>query len=231
MRFEWRRSIATGGCEVTAVPAEYDGHPTPTSLRLDHSPTAVNPGRLAVAAVLAFRPYVSGSLELPKPVSPEVAAALRSVLAPTEVFPGPVQFHPKALPQGTGELLVVPDGGRVPAGRPGSQLHLVSAAAHVGCRVDKDRTTVATNAGQLVPRTADELDRCLPFVAAAVLLAEDLDVGTLTLPVPGGRRRTAVGRLLEAVGLRLDVSGEVEPGPRDPRTGAASGRGGDRRPG
>ena len=211
MKFQWNPNLATGGCELSAHPDDYDGHPTPDVFRLDYSPRFASPGRLAVAAVLAFRSFVAGELTFPSPIAPELARSIIEFLDPVAVFPQPLDFQPKAVPLGTGLFVVEPDGipspaDAAPGGPSVARLRLPSAGEGFGHSLTRDTLTVPTNATLLVPASEDPLARLGPFVAAAVLLAEDFGIGTLQLPRVAAPQDSSLRRLaglLEAGSLSL----------------------------
>lgn len=216
MRFDWSPNLDAGGCEIAAIPSDYDGSPAPSCLRLDYAPRFASPGRLAVAAVLAFRPYIAGALDFPAAISPELARNLMNLLAPVSVFPQPVDFHPKAIPLGTGTFVV--EDGQEELGRSASsrssvtRLRLTSGSRTFGHQLERDLVSVPTNAALLTPTSGDPLDAVLPLVAGAVLLAEDFGIGTIELPhaTEKGRRRFALAEALGAAGLRLSF-GDTAP--------------------
>lgn len=198
---------------MSACPSDYDGSPAPDCLRLDYSPRFASPGRLAVAAVLAFRPYIAGGLDLPRPVSPELARSFTDFLAPVAVFPQPVEYHPKAIPLGSGTFVVEVGGSPHHENRSGpsaTRLSLLPGGRSFGHRLEGDLVSVPTNAALLAPPSADPLDCVLPLLACAVLLAEDFGIGTVELPSAAavGERRAALAQVLQAGGLRLSFAAE-----------------------
>lgn len=207
MRFSWDPRVDTGGCALYAEAEDYDGHPRPAVLTVDYSPRFASPIRLAAAATLAFRPFLAGSVTFSDKIPPELATRVSALLEPTITFPGPLEFHPKAMPIGTGMLHVETDA-MVELGvsvNKASRLRLASSGQAFGQHVTADITTIPTNASLLEPLDGDELDRSLPYLAAAVLIAEDFGVGTLTLPerMRGFSRAQATTELLHAAGLSL----------------------------
>jgi hypothetical protein len=214
VRIEWHPVLDDGGCGISAVPQEYDGHPTPDLLKLDYSPRFAAPTRLALAAVLAFRPYISGALQLPQPVSPEVADGIREILRPHEVFPEPIEYHPKAIPTGPGTFRLQDSPTAVKPGSPAGPLDLVlvDTARVFGHHLEGNVATMPTNASLLAPGVSDPLDRLLPSLAVAVLLAEDFGVGAIELPAEaaGGKRYVPVVGALAASGLALATGERVD---------------------
>jgi hypothetical protein len=211
MRFSWDPRVDTGGCALHAEAEEYDGHPRPAALTVDYSPRFASPIRLAAAATLAFRPFLAGSITFPEKISPELATRVSTLLEPTTTYPGPLELHPKAMPLGSGKFHVETDSMvelGVSAARD-SRLRLASSGQAFGHHVTADVTTVPTNASLLEPLDGDELDRSLPYLAAAVLIAEDFGIGTLTLPdrMRGLPRAGATTELLKAAGLSLMFDG------------------------
>ncbi len=213
MRFEWHPNLDMGGCALTAIAEDYDGYPAPSSLMMDFSPRFASPGRLAAAAVLAFRPFISGAATFPHGIAPELARSISEFLSPATTFPGPLEFHPKEMPLGTGVFQVeAPDTpGEAVNDRPNegvSRLRLSSSGQDFGHLFAPTVTTVPTNATLLSPQSDDALVRLMPHIAAAVLLAEDFGIGTLRLP--GASRPSVlserVGDLLQSSGLTVEFA-------------------------
>jgi hypothetical protein len=208
MEFSWEPRLETGGCALGAHAEEYDGQPTPGILTMDFAPRFSSPIRVAAAATLAFRPYIAGGVTFPDKVSPELATRVSALLEPATTFPGPLEFHPKAMPVGTGTLTVEADGvpGLMsPGDIAGARLRLTSAGHAFGQHVTPTITYVPTNAYLLEPSVGDDLERALPYLACAVLLAQDFGVGTLRLPsvLAEAPRASLVTDLLFAAGLSL----------------------------
>lgn len=106
MHLIWNGRINDGRYQLSAKPAEYDGIPPISEFYVDHEPTFYNDDILAVSSVLLFGEYCSGSINLPRKVSPEVAAAIERFLAPVWVSISPIEFQPRANPQGTGSVVL-----------------------------------------------------------------------------------------------------------------------------
>jgi hypothetical protein len=180
---------------------------------MDFSPRFYSPGRVAVAAVLAFRPFIAGAVTFADGIAPELAHSITAFLAPATVFPYPLDFRPKALPLGTGVFVLdapdieAPDS-QVPSGLAMSRLRLTSAAQDFGHHLEMDVVTVPTNAPLLEPASSEPLARLMPYAAAAVLLAEEFGVGTLQLPEAVRRcpRSREMAHMLQASGLSLSCA-------------------------
>ena len=189
MRFEWNAKAQQGGCELIAHPDDYDGHPPVSSLRLDYSPRYTTSARVAAAAVLAFRPFLSGTITFHAGVPAEFASAVEDLLAPTAVFPNPVDLQPKGIPVGVAAVQVHGDGGGgVGRDTAVSELVLRSSGRTFGHTINGHRIEVSTNASRLVPASGRGIQRALPYVAAAVLMAEDFGWGELLVEATNQNR-------------------------------------------
>jgi hypothetical protein len=210
MQFEWQPSTTTGGSALTAFPEQYDGWPTPTSLRIDLTVRFSSAGRSAAAAALAFRPFISGPITFPAPISPELANAVTDLLQPRSVWPGPLELAPKPIVSSGAMFRIAFPVDAVPSegeteGRVPTRLVLPSNGAQLGHSFGPGYVVLPTNAHLLTSESSDELLRFLPFLAAVVLVAEDLGVGVLQVPESLGREAlfTKVSELMRTVGIRL----------------------------
>jgi hypothetical protein len=212
MRFTWESSTPLGGCALRAEPDDYDGSPRPAVLQLDIEPRRVTPPRIAAASVLAFRRHLSGPMTFPAPVHPELVSAVEAFVAPTPVYFTSLDFQPKPYPAGTSIFrLGVPSEatGNPGLDGPGDRrtLHLDLSPADVSFshHFSGEVLTIPSNAHLVAGAGPDPLTPLLPYVAAAVLLADDYEVGEVELPVgTEPSPLTAPTRaVLESVGLRL----------------------------
>jgi hypothetical protein len=210
VEFDWNPNIVTGGSELTATPEGYDGSPSPAALRIDFTPRFSSAGRTAAAAVLAFEPYISGSLTFPKGVSPELAHAITTFLEPRAVWPAPLDFQPQAIPAVAGVFELGSPVDQWPvvgaAETKGvTRLVLPSSGSEIGHTFGPGFVVLPTNAHLLVPDSPHPLRRLLPLLAAVVLVGADLGVGVVRLPAGVERDPVfqAVAEMLRAVGIRL----------------------------
>lgn len=214
MKFTWERESPTGSCALMAAPGDYDGYPVPALMTTDMVPRAVSPDRLAVAFVLAFHPFISGELSFPYGIHPEVASAVGEFMQPSTVFISEIDF----------KVAVIPSGSNVFAINPGGQyevdsswidfdseriieLNLPSVSDSFSHSFHNDVLTVPTNAAVFF-HSGDQLASFAPYIAAAVLLSEDFDVGIIHLPFgdPRTAASTRLAALMQASGLILRFS-------------------------
>jgi len=214
VKFTWERESPTGSCALMADPGDYDGYPLPALLTTDMVPRTVSPDRLAVAFVLAFHPFISGEVSFPYGIHPEVASAVGEFVKPSTVFISDIDF----------KVAIIPSGGNVFAVNPGGQyevssswvdfdsertieLNLPSVSDSFSHSFHNDVLTVPTNAAVFYTN-GDELASFAPYIAAAVLLSEDFDVGTIYLPFSDPRTAASqrMTALMQASGLILRFS-------------------------
>lgn len=216
MIFTWERESATGACALAAAPEDYDGYPKHATFVTDMVPRSVSPDRLAVAFILAFRPYISGAVRFPYSVHPETAEAIRNYLTPTAVFFSEINFEPENIPHGSGAFVLNPEGDyavdRTWSGFENlriTELRLEHMNASFSHYFRDDLLIVPTNAASIVSEEPDPELRLLPYLASAVLLSEDFDIGIIRLPVskPTQRPLTGASALLRSAGLVLQFEG------------------------
>lgn len=177
MKFAWDPELETGGAQLIAIPEDYDAQPVPAVLRMDLSPRFSSANRLAVAATLAFAPFLSGGITFPQSVPPELAIAVSNFLAPTTVHPGPLEFHPKQIAQEGQTFRLSFDGAEAGVQQQDiPTLHLANGAHIFGPQTSPGYVTVPTNAPFLA-RGEGPIAQFLPALAVGLLLAEDLNIG------------------------------------------------------
>lgn len=209
MKIEYVAAVSQ--TRLHAVPDVYDGFPVPDALILDIATRHSSAARIAVAATLAFGPQISGRLELPQLITPELATAIEQFLAPTTVFISDLTMKPQPPPLGTSTFAMsgnatTPSPPRsAAAGTREIELGLAPMGDSFSPHLTMRRLSIPTNAGTIAASRPPAFEH-LPFVAAAALLAEDYGVGTLRLPPGGydGESVTALGALLQPAGLRLE---------------------------
>lgn len=214
MKFTWERESPNGSCALTAVPGDYDGCPKPAVLTTDMVPRTVSPDRLAVALVLTFHPFVSGEVSFPHDIHPEVASAINEFMKPTTIFISGIDFRVTTIPTGGNTFAINPGGQyQVKPSWKGFdserviELNLPSVSDSFSHNFHNDVLTVPTNAAALYA-DGDELARAAPFIAAAVILCEDFDAGTIRLPFadPETAASSRMAALMQASGLILRFS-------------------------
>lgn len=187
MKIEWRSRSATGQFNFQATPGEYDGVPPIDRLSFDRGPLIVQDDVLALAGFLAFAPYCSGPVSLPRSVSAELAREMQRFLDPVWVQATPVEFEARRAPQGDGfaYLSTEPGIGAVLPnvwGQPRNvTFRLLDSSEWTGSLMTSDQLHVGSNAtvlGKLGPRQY----AALPSVGAALLYMESFKCSTLVLP-------------------------------------------------
>lgn len=218
MKFIWERESDLGFCSITACPEEYDAFPSVPVLSMDIVPRMVSNERLTVAFVLAFGYYASGVITVQSAVSAELADAVATLWKSADVSVSDVNYSPKAITYGQNMFKLNIDGTHTISkewagfGHPREfELNMSSISDSYSSSFAEETLLVPTNASVVIPTTASAEDRLLPYIAQAVLLAEDLDVGIIRLP-PGVTRTpklTATAGLLQTCGISLQFSNET----------------------
>lgn len=85
--------------------SEYDAEPPTRLWLIDEAPDNINPELEAMALYLIFGRWCGGEFEVPRKMGPNTATAISND-AVAEMFCSPIEFYPKALPQGEGCLNV-----------------------------------------------------------------------------------------------------------------------------
>lgn len=211
MKFTWERESPTGSCALSATPGDYDGHPMPAVLLTDIVPRVVSPDRLAAAFVLAFHRFVSGEVSFPYEIHPEVASAISQFMGPTTVFISGIDFKAANIPSGANTFSINP-GGNYSVIRSWNgfdserviEIKLPSVTDSFSHNFHDDVLTVPTNAFALT-EVGSELEMILPYIAAAVLVCEDFDIGTIRLPFtdPHTKASERMLSLLQTTGLAV----------------------------
>lgn len=175
-----------GRFSITCKPEAQDGVPPLSELHFDWDIPLVHDDAMAVASVLAFGTYASGPLKLPKKVSPEVASAIESFLAPTWVSVSPVEFEPRANAITTGVLYVssqIERWHRVPSetGMPRNEsLVVLPASEFTGFLVSTDGLILASN-GPVLSELVAPRQFVYPYLSLATLFAESFHADTVIL--------------------------------------------------
>jgi hypothetical protein len=211
VKFTWERESPTGSCVLTATPGDYDGSPMPAVLSTDIVPRTVSPDRLAAAFVLAFHRFLSGEVVFPYEIHPEMASAISEFMQPTTIYMSGIDFKAAIIPTGANTFGVNPagkyevdhswigfDSERI------IELNLPSVSDSFSHNFRDDVLTVPTNASAISSNT-DEFVSVFPYMAVAILLCEDFDIGTIRLPFVDPQTVTSrrVVALFQASGLIL----------------------------
>lgn len=211
MKFTWERESPTGSCVLTATPGDYDGSPMPAVLSTDIVPRTVSPDRLAAAFVLAFHRYLSGEVLFPYEIHPEMAGAISEFMKPTTIFISGIDFKAAVIPTGTNTFGLNPAGEfKVDHSWKGFEaeriieLNLPSVSNSFSHNFCDDVLTAPTNAAVISSNTNDFLST-FPYMAVAILLCEDFDIGTIRLPFTDPKTIVSrrVAALFQASGLIL----------------------------
>ncbi|GAA3541877.1 hypothetical protein AFL01nite_25510 [Aeromicrobium flavum] len=187
MRIHWNGRGATGRFSIAAEPEAYDATPAVSDFFVDRDMLLLSDDVLSLAAFLAFAPYCSGSLTLPRSVSPELAQAITEFQAPAWVRVANVDMEPRRAPQGSGMALVVDDSLTFEPlpntwGRARNlAVGVLDSASWAGDLVGTDRLLVASNA-HLISQIGPASHAYLPLVATAMLFMESYNCSTLVLP-------------------------------------------------
>lgn len=185
---------------------EYDATPPVDALLLDRAPRTLNPERQAIAAYLAFSPWVSGDFTLPQRLGPNTAAAIERDLEHVQVRPAPVEYYPKPLEVGIREVSVVVD--QMGHRGSGAFINVLRASEWAGSIRGLQSIAVASNAFALDAASSTDLESVRARLAVAVLFAGDLSADSLALPdrpdLPASEREALRSLLLAArLGLRF----------------------------
>jgi hypothetical protein len=190
---------------------DYDGEPSFQSFWFDSSPKSRHPDREAVAAFLVFGSYMGGHVQLPHKFSPAVDSAMRGILSPLPVVFSPVEYYPKALPDGSRVLALswsdLVQEQTDPGDEGGAYLRIERSDKFAGALRTIRGLTIASNAWLHCRGQQGSLAEISPYVAAAVLFAEDLDADTIRLPGlhdPSSREWQELSHLLATARLGLE---------------------------
>lgn len=190
--------------EILVNPGAYDAHPPIPVFRMDYAPRVLSVDRLTVAVYLLFRPWISGELLVSKPMTPQLAEAIRQYSGFVDVAVRPIEL--RALPIISGRnsaRAVVVDLLQSSAqflGTDGStiDLTLLRADQASGSLRTAQSATLVSNGFMLADGSEREAE-----VAAAVccLVGEDFDLGEVEIPPTS--RIEDLSRLVRNVGIVL----------------------------
>lgn len=191
MIIKWKSEyIGTVGLEVSSREgynidsAQYHGIPSYRNFWLDSSPKAIHPDRLAIAAFLLFGSYMSGPTQFPKKFSPAVETAMQRALDGVHSTLGPVEYYPKALPIGSRTIDVSWTDLHQSRGteRGGTAYFRVERSDHYSGALRSMQGLVVASNAWIHGQSGSALSQLLPYIAAAVLFAEDLEGDTIRIP-------------------------------------------------
>lgn len=187
VKIEWRARTLTGQYELAGTPGEYDGVPPVEALSTDRGPLIIQNDVLALAGFLAFAPYCSGPVSLPRSVAPELAQAMQGFLHPVWVQVTPVEFEPHKAPQGEGFAYLSTEAGAESLlpnvwGQPRNvTIRVLDSSRWNGSLLATDQLLVGSNAsiiGSLGPKKYAPL----AAIGAGLLYMESFRCSTLVVP-------------------------------------------------
>lgn len=152
--------------------SEYDAEPPARAWLIDEAPDFINPELEAMALYLIFGHWCGGEFEVPRKMGPNTATAIAHDSI-TEMFCGPIEFYPKALPLGKGCLNVTTN-----LGQSGNHTLVgVPSSSWNGSVRSTNSIVVASNSD--VFQLAD--DDARPLVALSLLFVETLNADEIRL--------------------------------------------------
>lgn len=219
MKFRIANQDEDSAVVLYSEPGAYDAVPVLQEVVIDAVPWRQHPDRMAVALCLIYGASTAGVFELPMPgCSEQVASAIEDFLSPTACTVFPVNLIPSRIVRGNvvldlfwGESEGISLGSRTVVSRDGRTTMRILDQS-VGSFASEREFTVATNALLINARgEPNQLSTALPALGIAVLFGEDLFIDQICVPnvdpnTPDEMKRK-VGRLLDAVGLRLSWVG------------------------
>ncbi len=209
MKLHWAPDDGRGHAALQCAPDPASEQPVLDRLLLDVAPMTVSNDRVAVAGVLAFRPWVSGELELPAGVSRPVVEAVQAYCGTPAVTSWPVSVNEVSHYTQGRVLTVAADGAsRASPPWPGkgeSLLHLRRSDRFAGSLLAFDEIVLGTNAFVLGTVGEQGPGLAATTLSTAVLFTEDFGASTIELrgeelTVPDA---ALVDRLLSSVELTL----------------------------
>lgn len=195
-----------------ATPGDYDGIPPVDSLVLGSAPERTDPNLVAIAGTLAFEAYITDEVSLQDPVLPQVADAITDFFVPHRVRCANVEYRPRRVTEGQGEIHLLEDGGNVApeirVSKLGSfQLHMVDNFESPRGFSFKDTIYLSSNASVISPRPPTDARRFFPKLGAVVLLAGEL--GTREIKIHGSPWTVDDPHLVRARCLLRSVNREL----------------------
>lgn len=198
MKFE-SENRPDGSFLLRAVPGEFDAVPLVDVLTLDRAPTEISPSRLGLAAYLAFGEFSSGELHFPRPIGPELAAAIDVDTAPIRLRSHGIDLVPKRLQRGERTIVI---GTELCLGGPTARLVVASTAVAHGFLTWQQSTVVCSNSSILGTPSRS-------ILAVAVLFADELEAGEFLFEHDMNLAENEMIKLqvlLQSVGLNLSHS-------------------------
>lgn len=211
MIIEWK-SHNIGHVGFVAEPEDYDGVPRFAQYWLDASPKNRHADREALAAFLIFGKYMGGLTRMPSKFSPAVESVMCRVSAAVSTSFTPIEYYPKGLPIGKRSLRLSwsdtelrGDSEVVDVTR--AYLHVDRSDKSSGSLRNINGLRVASNAWMHSEMNPGSIDSIFPYVAAAVLYAEDLDIDTIEISGNYDMQTSEWAKLVHLLGAaRLGIS-------------------------
>ena len=176
--------------------SEYDAFPPTDNLAFDAKPTKINPEVEAAALTLLFGRYSGGDLVFAHKLGPNTAVAIQRYLAPTKIFPTPIEYYPKALPLHKGGVDVWDTSDIVV--RQNAFMSVRSDVANGALNLHS-ALAISNNSFVFKKNESDYL----PALAAAMLFVDDLEAEAFVVPRDSIANFEQVRELLSAVRLGL----------------------------
>ncbi|WP_148236484.1 hypothetical protein [Intrasporangium calvum] len=195
-----------------AIPERFDSRPLFDELWLDYTLDNVMPDRLAVAAALTFRQGLTKSFKVPDPIFTVTASAIEDLASSRDLRVNQVVPGELSRSRGNAVLVVNVDNPSATVvntrgGRRHIAFNILRSDRFAGALLAMDSLSLASNAWLHQRHPSSPLEAHLPYLAVAVLTAEDLGAGAIALmtDVLESDRALAkkVRRLCNAVGLSL----------------------------
>lgn len=203
MQVTWTASSLDETSRLTAEVEDFDGWPPVAELRVSADIHSVSPDRVAVAAALAFAPWISGTLTLDRPFSALTAQRISEFFDGIWVSARPVRRGALPIPRGDVTVGLSYGHGEMDSSTP--RLAVSGPSAMRGHLAVGSTVTVASTAPLLTTEHGGR-PPVLSLLAVGVLCSESLGVGTFRLleePSEQVTSMASVARLLECVSLGL----------------------------
>ena len=167
-------------------PEEYDGVPRFSHYWLDVAPKNRHPDREGVAAFLIYGRYMGGLTQMPAKISPAVDVILRRMSSPVPASFAPVEYYPQGLPIGRRKLCLSWSEVKNPYVASAEDasavyLHIERSDKRSGSLREINGLRVASNAWMHTETNTATIEAIAPYLAAAVLYAEDLDADEIEI--------------------------------------------------
>ncbi len=220
MKLHWTDE-STGRCGISISEIErLDAPPVVPDFWLDARPITLNNDRLAIASALIFGPSSLGHFQLPSPASAVTAECIVELAKPGFRSVEPIDWGPKPIPEGGSTLRISepePDNRTLKLVGSDSinviNFQLLRTSRFAGTLMGMGSAAVASNAWLFNRGSEQDPIAAESLLAAAVLFAEDLGCNTIELYgsfVPFRAPREVIERMLEATGLNLKVSSDLQ---------------------